>query len=51
MNGEWVVKIDNQIVARGRKLKILLEKVRKEYPNKTPYVEHIPKRLPEALIF
>jgi hypothetical protein len=53
MNGKWVVRVDDKLIGEGKnfeELKLLVKKAREKYPKKTPYVEHIPEKLPEVLL-
>lgn len=41
--GEYVIILEQKIVAHGKNAKTLLEKVSKKFPRKTPTLAKIPK--------
>lgn len=40
--GEWLIIIDGKIVFQGNNVKELLEKSKKAYPHKIPYLMKVP---------
>ncbi len=42
LENKYVVIINGEVVAKGRDIKNMLEKVRQKYPHDTPFVAKIP---------
>lgn len=47
--GEWVALVNNAVVAHGKNVKELLQKVREKYPSVTPFIAKVPVK--EILIW
>ena len=47
--GEWVAIVSNKVVAHGKNVKFLMEKVKEKYPSVTPFIAKVP--LKEILIW
>ena len=47
--GEWVAIVSKKVVAHGQNVKLLMQKVKKEYPSVTPFITKVP--LKEILIW
>lgn len=47
--GQWVIIINNAVVASGENVKKILEETKKKYPKETPFVAKIPSK--ETLIW
>ena len=41
---EWIIVIDQKIVASGKNLKEIYQKVKEKYPDKEPFVTKIPTK-------
>lgn len=47
--GQWIAIIEKKIVANGKNLKTVLEKVKNDYPGKKPLVAKAPSNKPITL--
>jgi len=43
LENKYVVIVDGEVVAKGENIEEMLEKVRKKYPNKRPFVAKVPE--------
>ncbi len=43
--GEWVVVIDQQIVANGPNAAVVVKKSKKDHPGKRPFLVKVPKNV------
>ena len=44
-SGKWLAIIDKKIVAEGDNVDVLIKKVKKNYPNKRPFITKIRSKL------
>jgi orotate phosphoribosyltransferase-like protein len=43
LENKYVIIVDGEVVAKGENIEEMLEKVRKKYPNKRPFVAKVPE--------